>query len=213
MTEVQAFPPLPANDPASEGDDDLAALIASRICHDVVSPLGAIANGVELMLLSGVERTPELDLVAESVEGATARIRFFRVAFGAPNGRSIGRSEILSILRGLEKTSRLAFDWAPEGEHPREQVKAAFLLIQCLESALPLGGRIRVAKDGAAWALSAEGPRLRIHGPSWDALGPARAAPPATAALVQFALLPAVLDALGRPLELSTGPDRIQARF
>ncbi|HMS96693.1 MAG TPA: histidine phosphotransferase, partial [Tabrizicola sp.] len=60
---------------------DLAALIASRICHDLISPLGAIGNGVELLAM---ERAgPELDLLSESVAHANARIRLFRISFGA----------------------------------------------------------------------------------------------------------------------------------
>jgi histidine phosphotransferase ChpT len=211
MTEVHMLP-----DVAEALDDagpDLAATMASRICHDIASPLGAIANGVELLLLSGAERTPELDLIAQSVDGANARLRFFRIAFGAANGRVVGQREIVGLLRGLEKTSRYTYDWTPPGDHPREEVKAVFLLIQCIESALPMGGRLRVAREGSAWSIEAEGPRLRINPPVWDALGPLRAAPPETSALVQFALLPTVLDGLGRSLDLSLGPDRIAARF
>lgn len=61
---------------------DLSALIGSRICHDLISPLGAIANGVELMVLTGAEQTPKMLLFAESVEAANARIEFFRLAYG-----------------------------------------------------------------------------------------------------------------------------------
>lgn len=211
MTEVHTLP-----DVAEALDDagpDLAATMASRICHDIASPLGAIANGVELLLLSGAERTPELDLIAQSIEGANARLRFFRLAFGAANGRVVGQREVAGLLRGLEKTSRFTYDWTPPGDHPREEVKAVFLLIQCIESALPMGGRLRIARDGEAWSIEAEGPRLRINPPVWDALGRLRAPPPETSALVQFALLPTVLDGLGRSVDLSLGPDRITARF
>lgn len=213
ITEVHAPPEDPVEDALPRPCQDLASAIASRICHDVVSPLGAIANGVELLLLSGAERTPEIDLIADSVEGASARIRFFRLAFGAPGGKAIGRKEILSILRGIEKNSRLVFDWSSPGDHPREQVKAIFLLLQCLETALPIGGRIRVAESGGTWIVEAEGPRLRIDPLVWDSLGPALASPPGTAALVQFALLPTLLDALGKKLTLSLGPERIVASF
>jgi histidine phosphotransferase ChpT len=198
---------------AAPGEDDLASLIASRICHDIVSPLGAIANGVELLLLFGIERTPELDLIVESVEGATARIRYFRLASRAPKGRAVSGKEILGILRGLEKATRLSFDWTPSGDYPREEIRAVFLLMQCMEAALPMGGRIRVAQDGPTWIVSAEGPRLRVDAPTWDAIGPDRAAPPDSAALVQFAILPGVLDSLDRQLELDLGAERIEARF
>ena len=68
---------------------EIAALIASRICHDLISPIGAIGNGMELMALSsGQEQSsPELDLISQSVENANARIRFFRIAYGSPTDR------------------------------------------------------------------------------------------------------------------------------
>ena len=211
MTEVHML-----HDVAEAQDDigpDLASTMASRICHDIASPLGAIANGVELLLLSGAQRTPELDLIAQSIEGANARLRFFRLAFGAANGRVAGQREIAGLLRGLEKTSRFTYDWTPPGDHPREEVKAVFLLIQCIESALPMGGQIHVSRSDEAWTLEAQGPRLRISPGSWDALGPLDVPAPESSALVQFALLPSVLGRLGRSLDLSLGPDRIVARF
>lgn len=214
MIEVHTSDLLVAEGPlVPERPGDLAAIIASRICHDMASPLGAIANGVELLLLSGAERTPELDLIAQSVEGGMARIRFFRLAFGAPNGRTVGRNEVAAILRGIEKTSRLVFDWTPMGDHPREEVKAVFLLLQCLETALPMGGHLRISREGQTWTLEAEGPRLRVDPSTWAALTSPLPSSPGRAALVQFALLPAVLNGLGRQLDLSFGADGILARF
>ena len=61
---------------------ELNDLIGSRICHDLISPLGAIGNGVELLTMSGMTEVPEMTLISESVENANARIRFFRIAFG-----------------------------------------------------------------------------------------------------------------------------------
>lgn len=191
----------------------LAAAVASRICHDVVGPLGAVTSGLELMLLTRVERTPEIDVIAESVEAATACVRFFRLAFGTQGGRMVGRTEITTLLRGIEKSLRLAFDRTPAGEQPRERVKAVFLLLQCMESAIPMGERIRIGLDDGTCTVEAEGPRLRIHQPAWDAVGPGRAPPPDTGALVQFALLPAIVDHLGRSLDLSLGPERILAQL
>ena len=64
--------------------DNIAALIRSRICHDLISPIGAIGNGVELLTMSAsAGGSPELDLIADSVHNANARIRFFRIAYGA----------------------------------------------------------------------------------------------------------------------------------
>ena len=58
----------------------LATLIGSRICHDLISPIGAINNGLELLELTGGAQGPEMDLISNSVEHAEARIKFFRIA-------------------------------------------------------------------------------------------------------------------------------------
>jgi histidine phosphotransferase ChpT len=74
---------------------DLAALIGSRICHDLISPIGAIGNGVELLMLDGAGHGPEMALIAQSVTHANARIRFFRVAYGiASTDQRIARTEV-----------------------------------------------------------------------------------------------------------------------
>ncbi len=77
---------------------DLAALLGSRICHDLISPLGAIGNGVELLAMSG-QSGPEMAMIEDSVRNANARIRFFRMAFGpASADQSASRTETLAIL-------------------------------------------------------------------------------------------------------------------
>ena len=121
---------------------DLTALIGSRICHDLISPIGAIGNGVELLMMDGVTKGPEIALIAESVANANARIRFFRVAFGASStDQRIGRPEVLAILSDLTRGGRLSIDWRGPADLPRREVKLAFLLIQCLESAMAFGGK------------------------------------------------------------------------
>lgn len=196
-----------------ETGGDLAALVASRICHDVAGPLGAVANGLELLVLSGLPPSPELDLVGESVEGAVARLKFFRLAFGAPRGRAVGRAEVEGILRSIEKTSRLTYAWTASGDLPREEVKAAFLLLLCLESSLPLGGALSAAREGGTWTLKGEGARLRPRPELWAGLSTPSPRAPDTAAEVPFAVLPGTLASLGRRLEVEITEDRILARF
>jgi histidine phosphotransferase ChpT len=65
-------------------DTDLSFLIASRICHDLINPIGAIHNGLELMTLSqSTAKGIEFDLVQASANDARARVEFFRLAFGS----------------------------------------------------------------------------------------------------------------------------------
>ncbi|MBL9060119.1 MAG: histidine phosphotransferase, partial [Mangrovicoccus sp.] len=117
--------------------NDLVALIGSRICHDLISPIGAIGNGIELIGLTGSGAGPEMALISESVTNAQARIRFYRLAFGAgKGGQNVTGAEAAEILRDVYGSSRLGVEWEPRGEILRPEAKLVFLLIQCLESAM-----------------------------------------------------------------------------
>lgn len=209
MSEVHV---LPDERSVLSSSDDLAATLASRICHDLTSPLGAIANGVELLILSGADRSPEMDLISQSVDSANARIRFFRLAYGMAGPQPVGRAEVIRTLAALAQGGRHSYDWSVEGDHPRAEVKAVFLLLQCLESSLPMGGRLRVTREGGTWIVTAEGPRLRTDLPAWSAFN-LQSEPLQGSAHVQFTLLSGLLVCLGRPLLLSEISDRIVARF
>jgi len=210
MSEVHVFAD---ESPITSPPTSLASRLASRICHDLISPLGAIANGVELLVLSGTERTPEIDLISESVESANARLRFFRLAYGAAGAQPIGRSEIVRILSALARGSRHEYAWLAEGEHPRIEVKAVFLLIQCLETALPLGGHLTAERHAGRWIVAAHGSRLRADRPGWRLLKRNSEAAAEDASDVQFVLLAEVLDQLGREFDITTSTNRIEACF
>jgi histidine phosphotransferase ChpT len=193
---------------------DLAALIGSRICHDLISPIGAIGNGVELMLMDSASKGPELSLIAESVANANARIRFFRVAFGAAGGDArIGRPEVLTILSEVTKGGRLQISWTGPGDLARREVKLAFLLIQCLETAMPWGGKITVAADGPRWTVTGTAPRLRIDAALWEVLSNPHAATDITPALVHFAMVPVETAAQGRRLSAELRDTEIRLGF
>lgn len=193
---------------------DLAALIGSRICHDLISPIGAIGNGVELMLMESASKGPELSLISESVANANARIRYFRVAFGAAgNDARIGRPEVLSILSEITKGGRLQVSWTGPGDLARREVKLAFLLIQCLETAMPWGGQVAVVVDGPRWTVAGAGTRLRVNPPLWETLSNPKAAAEITPALVHFALVPAEVQGQQRRLAVEIGPTEIRMAF
>jgi len=150
---------------------DLAALLGSRICHDLISPIGAISNGVELLLMDGAVRGPEMALVSESVASANARIRFFRVGFGtASPDQRIGRSEVTGILGDVMRGGRLSVDWQSPSDLSRRAVKLAFLLIQCLETGMPYGGKITVAVSDGRWTIAGQTQKLRIDPDLWEVL-------------------------------------------
>jgi histidine phosphotransferase ChpT len=192
---------------------DLGALVGSRICHDLISPLGAIGNGVELIALSGQEPSPEISLIAESVESANARIRFFRVAFGAAGEeQTIGAQEVQAIVEGLSRTGRHRVDWAAGGA-PRMEVKLAFLVILCLESALPWGGDIGVSRTGDGWRIEGVAERLKRDRTLWEALGDPAAPLAVSSADVEFPLARDAAHRLGRAIAIEAGERAIAVSF
>ncbi len=193
---------------------DLAALIGSRICHDLISPIGAIGNGVELMMMDNLGQSPELTLIAESVANASARIRFFRVAYGvASHEQRIARSEVMSILTDISRGGRLSFAWNSAPDLPRREVRLAFLLLQCLETAMPYGGRIHVNHEEIAWQITAEASRLKVDRALWEILTAPGAPADVGAGQVQFALVPEDVRLQGRRLVAELKETTIRLSF
>lgn len=178
---------------------ELNSLVGSRICHDLISPLGAIGNGVELLSMSGVGAAPEMSLITESVDSANARIRFFRVAYGAAKADSvIGHAELKSVLHDLYRGNRLAVDWRITDDVPRIEAKLAFLLLQCMESACPWGGKVQVTRSGETWNIFGQTERMKIDAPFWDLLVDERKQVDVTPSNVHFALIQPAAQQVGR---------------
>lgn len=195
----------------SKHSAQLAALVGSRICHDLISPVGAIGNGLELMRMGGGQG-PEMSLVNDSLANAQARIRFFRVAFGAAEkGQSIGETELRGILDDLAGAARQELRWQVAGDVARAEVRLVFLAIMCLENALPFGGTITVTREGATWAVTGRSDKLLIDEKLWDALN--RPGADVAPSEVQFALLPLLLDDIGARPRTRIGPEEIAIRF
>ena len=193
---------------------DLAALVGSRICHDLISPIGAIGNGMELLSLTDGDTSAEMSLISDSVDNANARIRYFRIAFGASNpDQQVGRSEILSILAATAKGGRFTYFWQPEGDQPRHMVRCALLGLLCIETALPLGGDIHISRDGDNWTLTGEGRRINVDQELWDSLTDPDSGFRHSPAQVQFALLPDVLAEQDRSLHRDQTDTRITLQF
>lgn len=193
---------------------DLMALIGSRICHDLISPIGAIGNGVELLAMAGGAPTPEIALISDSVAAANARIRFFRVAFGGGSvDQRMGRSEAARVLADYTSGGRTQAAWTSDTDLARADVKLAFLLILCLETALPYGGRIRVEQEGRRWTVTGQSPKLRADPALWALLALAETPPGLPAAQVQFALVRPQLRATGRRLLSDIGEAEVRMTF
>jgi histidine phosphotransferase ChpT len=133
---------------------DLAALLCSRICHDIISPVGAIINGLEVLdeEKDSDMRGFALDLIKKSAEQASARLQFCRLAFGAAGsaGASIDIGDAETLARGLFSGERTELKWnAPALLMPKNKVKLILNLCLIAATAIPRGGVIEVTVSGA----------------------------------------------------------------
>lgn len=191
----------------------LATLIGSRICHDLISPVGAIQNGIELLTMEG-QAGPEMALIADSVANATARIRFLRVAFGmAGGGQVVGLAEIRSILEDTGQAGRVRFEWTTEGDCPRPQLQTVFLAMMCLESAMPRGGTIQAGRDGDDWVVRSPADKTRPDPSLWTMLCGGTSTAEVLPAHVQFPLLAALMQGRGQQAELVEEEEAVVIRL
>lgn len=192
---------------------NLAALIGSRMCHDLISPIGAINNGLELMVMSGAQHTPEMQLIGESVDNASARIRFFRIAFGAAGDQLVGPPEVSSILRDLYKNSRLDVQWLPDDARPRASVRLVFLALMCIETGMPYGGQINISDKDGTWDITGTGDKVNIDADLWSHLAMQHPVQQLQPSQVQFGLMPVVAAEIGRKVRTKTDPTSITISF
>lgn len=196
----------------TQDPNSLAMLIGSRICHDLISPVGAIQNGIELLEMAG-QSSPEMSLIQDSVANASARIRFMRIAFGLAGEQSIGEAEILTVLGDMGRAGRVRYDWAGGADCPRTSLQAVFLALLCLESAMPRGGTIRAERSDTGWAVSGPADMARPDPALWDVLGGTSPDVTALPAQVQFPLLASVLRARGLQAEVVAEGETVVIRF
>jgi histidine phosphotransferase ChpT len=140
---------------------EFSALLVSRVCHDLVGPLGAVVNGLEVLEdeRDATMRDDAIKLVATSASQALARIQFMRIAFGAAGsaGAELDLGEVGRLVQGLLEGGKVKLEWnVPQAYWAKDWAKllmnAALLGADCL----PRGGVVRVEAE-------AHGPRFRIH--------------------------------------------------
>ena len=151
---------------------DLASLLCSRLCHDLMSPIGALNNGIELL---ADETDPDmrekcLELLADSARASANKLKFFRLAFGAAGGfgEEIDTHEAEVALEGLfGPERRIELGWVVGDEKlPKGAVKLLLNLAMLAGDALVRGGRLDVGAERRGGeielAVRAEGPRILL---------------------------------------------------
>lgn len=128
---------------------DLAAVLCSRICHDVINPVGAIQNGLELLADekdAGI-RDDALDLIGKSAASASAKLKFARIAYGASGsaGASLDMGDAQAAATDLIVDNRTTLDWrVPRVLLPKNKVKLLLNLLIIAAQGIPRGGHIDV---------------------------------------------------------------------
>ncbi len=193
----------------------LAALVGSRLCHDLISPIAAIQNGLELIgMEAGKAPAPEMQLIQDSCDNATARIRLFRVAFGAASDDQVtGAREMRDMLDAVTRGGRISARWLPGDTVPRAEAQLASLAYLCCESALSGGGEVIFDRVDGIWQITATGPRMRIEPEVWACLGGPAVVSELSPSRVQFALLSLLAREGGVGLIAQTAEDRIDIRI
>jgi histidine phosphotransferase ChpT len=132
---------------------DLAALLCSRVCHDLISPTGAIVNGLEVLEDGGDAETKTfaLDLIKKSARTASARLQFCRLAFGAAGsaGAQIDLSDAESMARGFIEDGKVKLAWSlPRALLPKNRVKLLLNMLVIATQTIPRGGTLTVESTG-----------------------------------------------------------------
>ncbi len=144
----------PVSGPIAIGALDLAALLCSRVCHDLISPVGAIVNGLEVLEEDKDEETKTfaLDLIKKSAHQASAKLQFCRLAFGAAGsaGAQIDLGEAEKTARGLLEDNKTTLVWnLPRELQPKNRVKLLLNMLLIAAGAIPRGGTLTVEPAAA----------------------------------------------------------------
>lgn len=159
---------------------DFASLLCSRLCHDLLSPVGAMNNGIELL---ADEHDPEMrrrcmDLLAESAKSAADKLKFFRLAFGAAGGfgAEVDPNEARLVIEPMVTASgRTVLEWAvPADAMPKRAMKILLNLVLLANEALVRGGTLSVGAEARAGELEivvrASGPKILMDSAVREAL-------------------------------------------
>ena len=148
---------------------ELAALLCSRVCHDIISPVGAINNGLELLDEGGADEDA-MALIRASARNASARLQYARIAFGAAGsaGMQIDTGDAEAVASAYMANEKPDFTWTgARSLLPKNQVKLLLNLLLIANAAIPRGGNIAVTLESGSderpvFTLTATGPMMRV---------------------------------------------------
>lgn len=147
----------------------LSALLASRLCHDLVNPVGAIGSGLEVLGEPGMDQEMKdtaLALIESGGRKSIALLKYARLAYGAAGGfgAEIPMEEAEAALKEVYALAKADLDWrVPGGMVAKEKVKTLLILVFAAADCVPRGGLVTVRASGAGYAIEATGPRVILQ--------------------------------------------------
>lgn len=147
----------------------LSALMSSRLCHDLINPVGALSSGLEVLADPSTDETmmeAAIDLIRSSAEKSVALLKYARLAYGASGGlgAELPYEEAHSVLKGMFAWAKAALDWrvAP-GYAPKDEVKAMLVLALAASDCAPRGGTVIVEGARGGFQVRASGGRIIVQ--------------------------------------------------
>ncbi len=141
-------------------DVDFSALLCSRLCHDLISPVGAIANGLEILVDENDEvmRAEVMKLLAQSAEATSARLKFYRLSFGSAGGfgEKVPLREAESAIKGLYLSGNIDLSWQSDiGGMNKDAMKIMLNMVLLAGESLFRGGEMCIE-------ITEEAPTTRV---------------------------------------------------
>lgn len=198
---------------------ELASLLCSRLCHDMLSPVGALSNGLELL---ADEKDPEMrkrcfELLEQSARISADKLKFFRLAFGAAGGfgEMVPVAEARSVIDALVgNNGRIEVQWALSGDVlPKPAVKTMLNLALIGIEALVRGGTLDIGaelREGASEiVIRAAGPRIAFDPVVGRALDGSLPAAELSSKTAPAAMIQQLAASLGGGLQFALGDDAL----
>lgn len=198
-------------------DLEVAQLLCSRLCHDIISPIGAVNAGLELLEEAADEDGRALALVATSAAEASRRLAFYRVAFGLGVGAAgpAPMRDARELAAGLLQGGKTTLDWpadagsTPDGAAPADAVKVVLNMVLIAHESLPRGGtvgvKVKTLDDGLGVAVVAAGAGARLRDDLRQALAGKAAGDDLTARNVHGHYAQCLARGLGAAIEVGEG--------
>lgn len=153
----------------------LTALMSSKLCHDIIGPVGAVSNGIELLQdeSNADMRDQAVSLVSQSAGEAAARLQFYRLAYGLASGMGaeVSVRDARNLSKGFMKYGKVELEWPDEAggaeSLPKDAIKVLCNLVAISAGALPRGGTLTISgevnESGWNFEFMANGPRAGLR--------------------------------------------------